>query len=221
MGATFFQILPLALGAIAPTMIGLVVLFLSEDRGLVKALAFVLGKYVLYVLWGLVSLELAGHLSAMNPGGTGTIVAVISLVFGVLLLILAVRNFFGEEDPDAPPPKILALLDKLGSVKLFGVGLGLSLLQPRFILLVLAGAALIADARLSATGDILSLFALALLMIWPMLIPVAVFVLMGERRDTVMKSMRRWLTHHRRKVNVGVMGVFGVLLLILGLTGIH
>jgi hypothetical protein len=44
MGTVFLQILPLALAAIAPTMIGLVVLFLSDDRGLVKALVFILGK---------------------------------------------------------------------------------------------------------------------------------------------------------------------------------
>ena len=30
----------------ANTMIGLVVLFLSDDRGLVKELAFILGKYL-------------------------------------------------------------------------------------------------------------------------------------------------------------------------------
>ena len=30
----------------ANTTIGLVVLFLSDDRGLVKALAFILGKYI-------------------------------------------------------------------------------------------------------------------------------------------------------------------------------
>jgi hypothetical protein len=130
-------------------MIGLVVLFLSEDRGLVKALAFVLGKYILYVLLGLVSLELAGHLSATNSGGTSTFLPIIFLILGVLLLILSVRNFFGEDDPDAPPPKILTLLDKWGPVELFGVGFGLSLLQPRFMLLVLAGAALITEARLS------------------------------------------------------------------------
>jgi hypothetical protein len=221
MGAALLQILPLALGAIAPTMIGLVVLFLSEDRGLVKALAFVRGKYILYVLLGLVSLELAGHLSATNSGGTGTIQAVIFLILGVLLLILSVRNFFGEDDPDAPPPKILTLLDKLGPVKLFGVGFGLSLLQPRFMLLVLAGAALITEARLSTTGNILSLFLLALLMIWPMLILIAMFLVMGERHDTAMKSMRSWLTHHQRKVNVVVMGIFGILLLILGLIRIY
>jgi hypothetical protein len=52
MGAVLLQILPLALAAIAPTMIGLVILFLSDDRGLAKTLAFILGKYLVYVMWG-------------------------------------------------------------------------------------------------------------------------------------------------------------------------
>ena len=220
MGTALVKILPLALGAIAPTMIGMVVLFLSDDKGLVKSIAFVLGKYIVYVLWGLVSLNLAGHIFSTNPGGASSISEVIFLIFGLLLLILAVRNLFGEDDPDAPPPKILTLLDKLGPVKLFGLGIGLSLMQPRFIFLVLAGATIIADAKLSTTQNIFSACVLALLMIWPMLIPIVLFLVMGERRDDTIKAMRMWLTHNQRKVNVVVMGVFGILMLILGLTGI-
>jgi hypothetical protein len=34
-----------------------------------------------------------------------------------------------------------------------------------------------------------------------------------------MKSMRAWLVHNQRMINVVVMGVFGVILLFLGLTG--
>jgi hypothetical protein len=59
MGTVLLQILPFALGTIAPTMIGLIVIFLSDDRGLVNALAFILGKYLVYVLWGVVSLNLS------------------------------------------------------------------------------------------------------------------------------------------------------------------
>jgi uncharacterized membrane protein YfcA len=120
MGAVLLQILPLALAAIAPTMIGLVVLFLSDDRGLVKALAFILGKYLVNVIWGWVSLDLAEHITSTSPGGASTSSEVIFLIFGLLLLILAVRNFFGEDDPDAPPPKFMTILDKMGAVKLFG-----------------------------------------------------------------------------------------------------
>ncbi len=220
MGTVFLQILPLAIAAIAPTMIGLVVLFLSDDRGLVKALAFILGKYLVYVIWGVVSLELAGHISSTSSGGTSAFSEVIFLIFGLLLLILAVRNFFGEDDPDAPPPKFMSILDKMGPVKLFGVGVVLSLMQFRFIALVLVGATVIAEARLSTTQNLISVLWLALLMVWPMLIPVVVFLVLGERREAAMKSMRTWLTRHKRMINVVVLGVFGILLLIIGLIGI-
>jgi hypothetical protein len=217
MGTVFLQILPLALAAIAPTMIGLVVIFLSDDRGLVKALAFILGKYIVYVLWGVVSLELAGHISSTSLGGTSTFSEVIFLIFGLLLLILAMRSFFGEDDPDAPPPKFMTILDKMGPLKLFGVGLVLSLMQFRFIALVLVGAAVIEGARLSTTENLISVLVLALLMVWPMLIPVVVFLVLGEGREAAMKSMRTWLTRNHRMINVVVLGVFGLLLLILGL----
>jgi hypothetical protein len=220
MGTVFLQILPLALAAIAPTMIGLVVLFLSDGRGLVKALAFILGKYSVYVIWGVVSLELAGHISSTSSGGATSYAEVIFLIFGLLLLILAVRNFFGEDDPDAPPPKFMAILDKLGPVKLFGVGVVISLMQFRFIALVLVGASIIAEAKLSTTENIISVFVLALLMVWAMLIPVVVFLVLGEHREAAMKSMRTWLTRNHRMINVVVLGVFGILLLVLGLISI-
>ena len=220
MGTVFLQILPLALAAIAPTMIGLVVLFLSDDRGLVKALAFILGKYLVYVIWVVVSLDLAEHIASTGSGGASSYSEVIFLIFGLLLLILAVRNFFGEDDPDAPPPKFMTILNKMGPVKLFGVGVVLSLMQFRFIALVLVGATVIAEARLSTTENLISVLWLALLMVWPMLIPVVVFLVLGERREAAMKSMRTWLTRNKRMINVVVLGVFGTLLLVIGLIGI-
>ena len=209
-----------ALGTIAPTMIGLVVLFLTSIGGLAKAFAFILGKFTIYVLWGLVSLNLTEFISSTNSVRSSTISEIFFLIFGLLLIILAVRNFFGEDDPDAPPPKFTTILDHLGPIKLFGLGIALSLMQPRFIIFVLAGASIIAEASLSTSENIFAIFILALLMVWAMLIPIIVFLVMGERRAATMKSMRAWLIHNQRMMNVVVMGVFGILMLILGLTHI-
>jgi hypothetical protein len=93
-------------------------------------------------------LNLAGHLSSTSSGGATSFSEVIFLIFGLLLLILAVRSFFGEDDPDAPPPKFMTILDKMGPVKLFGVGVVLWLMQFRFIALVLVGAVVIAEGGL-------------------------------------------------------------------------
>jgi hypothetical protein len=35
-----------------------------------------------------------------------------------------------------------------------------------------------------------------------------------------MKSMRTWLTRNKRKINVVMLGIFGILLLVIGLIGI-
>jgi Sap, sulfolipid-1-addressing protein len=197
MGPVLLKLLPFALGSIAPTMIGLVVIFLTGSRGVVDQL--------------------------VSPGlrVSRSVSEGFFLLAGLLLLILAVRNFFVEDDPDAPPPKFMTMLARLGPFKLFGLGIGISIIQPRFIIFVLLGVSLIAQARLSTTENFISLLVLALFMVWPMLIPLVVFLVMGEHGDEAMQAMRSWLLHHQRKINVVVMGIIGIFLLFLGLTGMY
>jgi hypothetical protein len=221
MGPVLLKMLPFALGTIAPTMIGLVVIFLTGTRGLVKTCAFILGKYLFYVFWGLICLELVDQLSSPGLKVSRSVSDGFFLFAGLLLLILAIRNFFVEDDPDAPPPKFMTILAKLGPVKLFGLGIAISIIQPRFIIFVLAGASIIAESRLRPTESFISLLVLALLMVWPMLIPMVVFLVMGEHRVDAMKSMRTWLMRNQRMMNVVVMGIFGILMLFLGLTGMY
>ena len=221
MAPVLLKMLPFALGSIAPTMIGLVVIFLSGTRGVVQSCAFILGKYLFYVFWGLLALDFVDQLIAPGLQVSRSVSEGFFLIAGLLLLLLAVRNFFVEDDPDAPPPKFMTLLAKLGPFKLFGLGIGISIIQPRFIIFVLLGTSIIAEARLSPPENLISLFVLALLMVWPMLIPLLVFLVMGEHRVDAMQSMKSWLVYHQRMINVVVMGIFGILLLLMGLTGIY
>ncbi len=220
MGSVLLRILPFALGSIAPTMIGLVVIFLTGTRGFVKTCTFILGHFIFYVLWGLISLFLVSQISSTSLAGTSIVSTTFFLIGGLLLLILAVRSFLREDDPDTPPPKFMAILDKLGPVKLFGLGITISIIQPRFIIFVLEGASIIAEAKLQPAENFISLLVLALLMVWPMLIPLTVFLIMGEHRADALKSMRTWLIRNQRMINVVVLGILGILMLFLGLTRI-
>ena len=114
MGPVLLKMLPFALGTIAPTMIGLIVIFLSGTRGLVKASAFILGKYIFYVFWGLIALDFVDQLVSPGLKVPRSVSDGFFLLAGLLLLVLAVRNFFVEDDPDAPPPKFMTVLAKLG-----------------------------------------------------------------------------------------------------------
>lgn len=221
MGPVILKMLPFALGSIAPTMIGLVVIFLTGTKGVVQSFSFILGKYVFYVFWGLIALGLLDQFVSPGLKVSRSVSEGFFLLAGLLLLVLAVRNYFVEDDPDAPPPKFMTVLAKLGPVKLFGLGIGISVIQPRFIIFVLLGASMIAEARLSTTENFISLLILALFMVWPMLIPLVVFLVMGERGDDAMKAMRSWLLHNQRMINVVVMGIIGIFLLFLGLSGTY
>jgi len=221
MGSVLLKMLPFALGAIAPTMIGLVVIFLTGTRGVVQSCAFILGKFMFYVFWGLICIDLVDQISSPGLKASRSVSEGFFLLAGLLLLLLAVRNFFMEDDPDAPPPKFMTMVAKLGPFKLFGLGIGISIIQPRFIIFVLLGASIIAEARLSTTENFISLLVFALLMVWPMLIPLVVFLVMGERRVDAMNAMKSWLLHNQRMINVVVMGIIGIFLLYLGLTGMY
>ncbi len=218
MGTVILQMLPLALGSIAPVMIGVVLLFLSTTKGLVKSIAFVVGKFLAYPLWGFVLLALAGRIASTSPKSTGIAAAVLYVLLGVVLLIFAVKTFLGEDDPDAPPPKIMVMLDKMGAGKLLVAGFLLSIGQVRFIGLLVIGAAIITSAALSPAQTNISVVVLDLIMIWTLLIPIIVFLLIRGRRHAAMKSMRVWLNRNQRMVNVVVLGFFGIALFIKGLS---
>jgi len=218
--SVLLKMLPFALGTITPTMIGLIVLFLTTPQGLIKSISFILGKYIVYVLWGLICINLAGFISSSSSARSRTVTEIFFLVFGLLLIILAIRTFFGDDDPDTPPPKYMTILDEIGPIKLFGLGIAICFMQPRFIILILAGASIIADANLQASENFIAILVLALLMVWVMFIPIIVFLVMGKHRNSAMKSMREWLVHHQRRINVAVMFFFGILMIILGLNHI-
>ncbi len=153
--SVLLKMMPFALGTITPTMLALIVLFLTSTKGMVKSISFILGKYVAYVLFAIICLNLTYYLSSVESVRSSTLAVIFFLIFGLLLIILAIRTFLGEDDPDTAPPKFMAILDQLGPLKLFGLGIAICFVQPRFLLLILAGASIIADASLSASDGFL------------------------------------------------------------------
>jgi hypothetical protein len=214
------QFLPLAAGAIAPVMIVAAIVMLGSQGGLAKSLAFLVGRAIAYAIWGGLFVALAGKLAGSGGEGPSTASLAIRTILGGLLLILAVKSYLGEDDPDAPPPKWMAVLDKARATTLLGIGFLLSVIQLRFVLLMLAGAGSIANAQLPSVQVVISLAVLILAMIWPQLLPVVLYAVMGDRAQGMLDGLNAWLARHQRSVNVVVLGLFGLVLLGQGLTGL-
>lgn len=211
------EFLPLAIAAVGPVGMGLVILLLSSPNGLNKALAYLIAQALSFLAWGVIFLNISLSLSGSHDSGPSQIGTVIRTFLGILLVVLAARIYLTKEDPDAPPPRWMSMLDKLGIGAVFGISLLTAFFQLRFVLLLMVGANNIAAAQLSPTQTIIVLLILVLFVLWPQLLPLVVFLASGSRAKTALGAMNGWLVGHAHLVNAALVGGFGIFLLWSGL----
>jgi hypothetical protein len=86
-------------------------------------------------------LAVAGGADASSQGEPTTWVSVLKRVLGILLLLVAVRNWRDRPRPgeDAPTPKWMGALDRFTPVKAAGAGVLFSALNPKNLLLAVSG----------------------------------------------------------------------------------
>jgi len=214
------QFIPLALAAVSPILILIVILLIGTEDGLRKASAFTLGKYLVYLGWGVLFLVLMDWIGSAGGVDTPTMPAAMMVLLGILLLVLAGSCLLGEDDPDDVPPKWMTQLDQQRPAALFGIGALLSVVQIRFVLLVAAGVSIMMESELSSIQSIVLLLILAFCLVWSLLLPIIIYVLMGDRGSQAIGSMKGWLTRNQRWINFGVLLFIGVVLVFKGLTSL-
>lgn len=204
--------IPLALAAIAPVGIGLVILLLTSQKGFSKAVAYLSAQALAFAIWGLIFLSLSGNFESPGPSEPSRASITIRFFLGILLLVIAVRIYFSEQDPDALPLKWASLIDKISIVALFFLNLFLSFLQLRFVLLIMIGTDFISAAQLPQIESYIGLLILLFVLLWPQLLPVVVFGMLSDRRDQLLKSLDGFLAKYSRLANLGLLGLVGIVL---------
>jgi threonine/homoserine/homoserine lactone efflux protein len=131
---------------------------LVTPRGRVNGPIFVLAWIAGLAIVGVVVLGLASGIDASDNGKPATWVSVLELVLGLLLLLVAVREWRGRPHggDQAVTPKWMNALDRFTPGKAAGAGLLLSALNPKNVLLTIAGAAAIAQAGISAGQQVVA-----------------------------------------------------------------
>jgi hypothetical protein len=114
MGEAIGQVLSLAVGvALSPIPIIAVILMLVTPRARSNGPAFIVGWLVGLVVVGTVVLLIAGPTDASEDGEPATWVAVLELVLGLLLVLVALKQWRGRphEGDDAPTPNWMGAID--------------------------------------------------------------------------------------------------------------
>jgi threonine/homoserine/homoserine lactone efflux protein len=216
MGQAIGQSLPAAIGiALSPFPIVAVVLMLVTPRGHLNGPAFVVGWLVGLAIVGAIALSVLEGADASSDGGPATWVSWLNLALGVLLLLLGVRQFRGRPRAgDAvATPKWMGALDTFSPAKAAGAGVLLSSLNPKNLLLAVAGAAAIAEVGISTGDEIVAWLVFMLVASISVGAPVVVYFVMGDRARPMLEKVMDWMAQNNAVIMAVLLLVIGVKLI--------
>ncbi|HEX3588626.1 MAG TPA: GAP family protein [Pseudonocardiaceae bacterium] len=213
MGTAIGQSLPIAAGiALSPIPIIAVVLMLTSSRAAVNGPLFVVGWLVGMGIVGVIVLSVAGQAGASRSGAPTGWVAWLKLALGVLLLVVAVRQFRGRpKETDEPPmPKWMASVDRTTPIAAAGLGLLSSGANPKNLLLAVSGATAIAQTGIPGGEQVVAYVVFTVIGTLGVAIPVGVQVALGARSATLLARLKDWMGRYNAVIMSVLCLVFGV-----------
>lgn len=216
------DLLPAAVGiALSPVPIAAVILMLFSPRARVNGPAFVAGWIAGLAVVGGAILLLGGD-SAGSTGDPSAASLWVKAVLGLLLLAVGVRQWRDRPGLDDEPamPKWMQTIDSFTAVKAFGIAALLSGVNPKNLALNAAGVVVIAQGGLEPAGAWVAFAVFVLLASATVILPVAYYLIAGDRADETLASMKTWLIRNNAAVMGVLLLVFGVKLLADGAQGL-
>ena len=216
MGDAIGQVVSLGVGvAISPVPIVAVVLMLGTPRGRVNGPAFIAGWVAGLAVAGVIVLFVAGGAGADDDGGSPTWVAGLKLVLGAALLLLAARQWKqrprGSEE--AALPKWMQAIDTFSPARALAIGVALSALNPKNLLLTVAAATAIAQTGISTGNELVALAVFIVIGTLGPGIPVGIYFALGHRGTAVLDDLKRWMGAHNAAIMTVLFLVFGAKLI--------
>ena len=202
--------------ALSPTPVAVVVSILLSPRSR-NAPLFLIGWSAGLLVIGLLVLFIPG-LRMLN-GEPTQFAGWLRVVMGGLLMIMARkiwRNKPSSEDV-AEQPKLFDRLDSYGSSKRLALGLALSALSPKSIVLTMAAAMTIYSSKVAGKQQLLALIIFAFLASLTVVIPVITYRFQNDKVKEALADLKKWLIGNNTAVTVTILVVFAVLLAYSGL----
>lgn len=212
MGQAIGQVLSFGVGvALSPVAIIAVVLMLATPDGRVNGLAFMAGWIFGLAAAGTILLLAASGAEASSSGAPQEWVSFVKIALGVLLLLLAARQWRGRPQGDAQPelPAWMKTIDTFTPPKAFGLGILLSAANPKNLILLVGAAAAIAQTGVDAADQAVALAVFVVLGALGPGIPVGIYFLMRDRAAAILESLRGWMARENTTI-------MAVLCLIIG-----
>lgn len=218
------ELLPYALTiAISPVPIIAVILMLMSPRPRALGASYLVGWILGIVAAAGVFTALAGVLpEASESTDPKPAVAIIQIILGALLLLLAIKQWRSRPKKGDEPelPKWMQGIDSMKP----GIGLGLGFLlaavNPKNLLVAAAAGLAIGQQEASGAATAAALGVFTLIAALTVLLPVLIFLVAPQKATQVLDQIREWLTANNTAIMVVLFVVLGGQLLGKGLGGI-
>lgn len=218
------EVLPLAVAIdISAISVIALILMLITPRARSNGLAFLFGWMAgLLIIGGiaLVLMEAAGV--SMQSNSPSQAAALLRLVLGLLLLVIAVRQWRSRPKPgeEKPLPKWMQSLDTFTTGKSMGAAALMSGVNPKNLALNLAAMSIIATAGLSTAEQAGALLFVVVVGSVAIIVPVVVYLAGGKKSAEVLRGWKTWLSDNNTAITVVLLLVIGVVLIGNGLSGL-
>lgn len=219
MGTVIGDLLPLAVGvAISPIPIVAAILMLLSANAGTTSTGFGLGWVAGIVVVTGVVVALSGSLSGSGDEQPSAAAAWIKIVLGVLLIALAVKQWLDRADTSVPG--WMQAIDEFGFGKATGLGVLLSAVNPKNLLLCLSAGVVIGTSGLSAGGDVVAVVIFTVLAASTVLVPVIGYAVAADKLRGGLDAMKVWLQANNHIVMAIVLLVMGAVVLGKGIGGL-
>ncbi|MEU9664535.1 GAP family protein [Streptomyces bobili] len=203
MGEAVGQILSYGVGvALSPFPIIGVVLMLATPRARSNGPALLLGWILGLSLVGTIVLLVSGGAGPSDQEQPADWVSALDLALGVLLLWVAVREWRHRPrgDEEVALPKWMQTVDSFTPVKAGALGMALSALNPKNLLLVIAAATTIARTDTSAGAQAVALAVFVVIGALGTGTPVVLYFTLKERSKHFLDGLKLWMERNNSAI---------------------
>lgn len=216
MNGVIGDILPLAVGiAISPIPIIAAILMLLSPKARGTSVGFLAGWVLGIVVAVVVFTLLSAIIPAQDPDASKPIAGAIKLVLGVLLLLLAARQWRSRPKAGEEPalPKWMAAIDGMTAMRGFVLGFLLSAVNPKNLLMAAAAGVVIGTAGLDPGASALAILVFTVIAAISVAGPVIAYLVASARMAGPLEALRAWLVHNNATVMAVLLLVIGVVVI--------
>ena len=216
MGTAIGELLPLAVAiAISVTTIITTVLMLLSPQAKGRTVGLLVGCVV--GVGGAVAAFafLADLLPTQDSGGSSPAAAVIKMVIGVLLVVLALRQL-RQRPPSGERtelPKWIAGIDSMTPGKALVLGVLLSAVVPKNLLIALSAGLIVGESEFSGGQAAILIVLFTVIATSTVSVPVVAHLVASARMRGPFQRLREWLVENDVAIMAAVLLVIGVVMI--------